>query len=107
MSAAGPTSPSTPASWYRHTPKGWLLDVHVAPGAKKEGIAGIHDGALKVRIASPAIEGRANEALIRFIAKQLSVPKQAVQLVGGETSRRKRLLVSTAADPKALLALVA
>jgi uncharacterized protein len=49
----------------------------------------MHDGAIKIRIAAPPVEGAANRALIDFIAQQLGVAKRAVRLVSGETRRRK------------------
>ena len=67
------------------------LTVAVIPNAKRSERAGLHDGALRVRLAAPAIEGRANEALIAWLAEQLGVPRRAVVLHHGATSRRKRL----------------
>jgi hypothetical protein len=67
-------------------------------------IAGPHGDALKIRIAAPPVEGKANEALTAFIAKSLGLPRRAVSIVKGESSRDKLLLVSDAnADPVQLL----
>ncbi len=91
--------------WYRKTPDGWLLTLHIQPGAKKSEVVGLHGDALKVRVASPPVDGKANEALIAFIADQFGLPKRAVQLVKGDTSRAKTVLVASAkADPTLLLA---
>lgn len=68
-----------------------FLNVAVIPNAKRSERAGLHDGALRVRLAAPAIEGRANEALIAWLAEELSVPRRAIVLRHGATSRRKRL----------------
>lgn len=92
-------------SWCRKTSEGWLIAVHAQPGAKKSAVAGLHGEALKVRVAAPPVEGKANEALIAFLAKALGLPKRAVSIVRGESSREKLLLVADAgADPARLLA---
>lgn len=92
------------AQWYRKTPDGWLLTLHIQPGAKKSEVVGLHGDALKVRIASPPVDGKANEALLAFIADQLGLPKRAVQLVRGDTSRAKTVLVTASEiDPARLL----
>lgn len=74
----------------------WLLAVRVQPGASRTGAAGATgiDGAeLKVRLASPPVDGRANDELIRWLAKELGVPRRAVELVRGQTSRSKQLQI--------------
>jgi hypothetical protein len=92
------------SGWYRKTTAGWLLSVHAQPGAKKSAVAGLHGDALKIRVAAPPVEGRANDALTAFVAKSLGLPKRAVSLVKGESSREKLLLVADAsADPARLL----
>jgi uncharacterized protein (TIGR00251 family) len=91
-------------AWYRKTADGWLLTLHIQPGAKKSEVVGLHGDALKVRVASPPVDGKANEALVAFIAAQFGLPKRAVQLVKGDTSRAKTVLVmSVEADPVLLL----
>ncbi len=82
-----------------------MLDLHIQPGAKKSGVVGLHGDALKVRIASPPVDGRANAALITFLAGALGVPKQSLAVVRGETSRRKTVRVADAGcDPEHLVA---
>ena len=73
-----------------------LLTLHIQPGAKKTEIAGCHGDALKIRLAAPPVDGKANEALLRFIADTLRVPKSAVTLKSGQTSRRKVLEIAGA-----------
>jgi uncharacterized protein len=68
-----------------------FLRVRVQPRASKDEIAGEMDGALKVRLRAPAVEDRANEALIAFLALLLKTPKSAVRILSGERSRTKRL----------------
>jgi uncharacterized protein (TIGR00251 family) len=79
--------------WLEATAGGVLITVHAQPGAKRAEVVGTHGDALKVRIAAPPIEGRANDALTEFFADRLGVPRRAVTLVSGESSRRKRLRV--------------
>lgn len=91
-------------NWYRKSDQGWLISIHAQPGAKKSEVAGLHGDALKIRIASPPVDGRANEALIAFVAKALGVPRAAVTLAHGAGSRRKTLLLAAPQiDPASLL----
>jgi uncharacterized protein (TIGR00251 family) len=90
--------------WVRRTPEGWLLAVHAQPGAKRSEVAGLHGDALKIRVAAPPAEGRANEELTSFLADALGIPKKSVTVVRGVASRRKTILVSAPqADPASLL----
>jgi len=68
-----------------------IFSVRVQPRASKDEIAGEMGGALKVRLRAPAVEGRANEALVEFLAQLLKTPRSAVRILGGERSRKKRL----------------
>jgi uncharacterized protein (TIGR00251 family) len=82
------------------------LRIHAQPGARHTSLAGLHGDALKIRIAAPALEDRANEALAVFLAQQLGVPRSAVALASGARSREKRFEVA-AAVPEARLAQLA
>jgi len=75
----------------RRTSDGVVLDLSVVPGAKRTEAVGLHDGALRLRLAAPPIEGRANEALVAWLADQLGVPRKAVELLRGASSRRKQV----------------
>jgi uncharacterized protein len=66
-----------------------VFAVRVAPRASQTAVAGEHDGALKVRVAAPPVEGAANAELKRFLAKRLGVAPRAVEIVGGLTSKTK------------------
>ena len=91
-------------SWYHRTASGWLLDIHAQPGAKVSAVAGLHGEALKIRIAAPPVDGKANEALVEFIARQLGIAKRLVCVEKGVSSRDKRLSVAAPAiDPASLL----
>ena len=67
------------------------LELHVQPGASRTGFAGMHGDRMKVRLAARAVDGKANEALIEFLAAHYNVPKRNVRIVGGLKSRRKRV----------------
>ena len=83
------------SDWYRVAADGRImLTLHIQPGARKTEFAGLHGDALKIRLAAPPVDGKANEALVRFVAEALSLPKSAVNLKSGQTSRRKVLEVS-------------
>ena len=83
--------------WYRVAADGCItLTLHIQPGAKKTEIAGLHGDALKIRLSAPPVDGKANEALVKFVAEALKLPKSAVNLKSGQTSRRKVLEVSGA-----------
>jgi len=72
---------------------GVVFTVRVVPRASKNEIVGFHGDALKVRLAAPPVEGRANEALIAFLAHRLGVRKSQVEIVAGATSRQKIIRV--------------
>jgi uncharacterized protein (TIGR00251 family) len=77
--------------WLRRRNETTTLTLHVQPGARRTEVAGVHGDALKIRLAAPPVDGKANAALIEFIAARLTLPKSAVRLVSGQTSRRKIL----------------
>lgn len=68
-----------------------IFPVRVQPDARRDEVAGEWDGALKIRLAAGAIEGKANEALCDFLASVLKIPKSAVRILSGERSRNKRV----------------
>jgi uncharacterized protein len=65
------------------------LSVRVQPRASTNGIAGIHGNSLKVRLTAPPVEGAANEALVNFLADTFAVPRRAIKILAGESSRSK------------------
>jgi uncharacterized protein (TIGR00251 family) len=73
-----------------------VLELHVQPGAKRTEFAGKHGERIKVRLAAPAHEGRANEALVEFLAAHYRVPKRSVTITGGLRSRSKRVVIERA-----------
>lgn len=90
-----------PASaWHQSDPDGnrLQLTVYVQPGARRTEVVGVHDDALKVRIAAPPVEGKANAELVRFLAQALGVPKQQVRITRGAGARRKQVEVMAPAQ---------
>ena len=75
----------------RATASGCTLNVRVHPGARRNAITGTHDGALKISLTTPPTDGRANAALIAFLAETLNIPRAAITLTTGATSRTKTL----------------
>ena len=76
--------------WARRGPEGRVtLSLHIQPGARKTEVMGLHGEALKIRLAAPPVDGKANEALLAFLAKTLGLPRARVTLKSGQTSRAK------------------
>jgi uncharacterized protein (TIGR00251 family) len=80
-------------AWKAYKDNVLQLQVHVQPGGRTEGIAGIHGDRLKIRIQAPAVDGRANARLIEFLAAQFGVPKSAITITRGKTGRTKSLTI--------------
>ena len=80
-------------SWYQANAKGWVITLHIQPGAKSTEVVGLHGDALKIRLAAPPVDGKANAALCDFLATRLQVPKRDVEVIAGLTSRQKRVAI--------------
>lgn len=92
------------SAWYRRNGETLTLTLHIQPGAKRTEVAGLHGESLKIRLAAPPVEGRANEALLKFIAASFGVPLRQVELKQGGQSRHKVLLVTgSKVEPESLL----
>lgn len=92
------------SGWHRSSNDTVTLTLHVQPGAKHSKIAGLHGGALKIRLAAPPVEGRANDALLKFIAGLFKVPPRNVELLHGHQSRHKVVSITgSTVDPESLL----
>jgi uncharacterized protein (TIGR00251 family) len=74
------------------------IRVHVIPNAKSDKVAGEHGDAIKIKLRAPAIEGKANAALRRFLAEKLSIPQHAIVLKRGERSRDKVIHIDHLSD---------
>jgi uncharacterized protein len=75
-----------------------ILALHVQPGAKRSEFAGRHGERIKLRLAAPAVEGKANAALIEFIAAYFGVPRRNVRIISGLKSRSKRVAIEGVAE---------
>jgi uncharacterized protein (TIGR00251 family) len=83
-------------AWCSALPGGVRLAVRITPNAKKTEVAGVQGDALKLKLQAQPIEGKANEALIKYLAKVLSVPKNAVTITHGHTNKKKLVEVVSA-----------
>lgn len=86
----------------RQQPGSVSVSLYVQPGAKRTEFAGLHGEALKIRLAAPPVEGKANVCLLAFLAEFMAVPKSAVTLVAGETSRQKIVRIEGAGEAAVL-----
>jgi uncharacterized protein len=73
-----------------------VLELHVQPGAARTEFAGEHGGRTKLRLQARAIDGKANAALVEFLAAHYRVPRRCVRIEAGLKSRRKRVVIETA-----------
>lgn len=78
-------------SWISQAGADVVLVLHVQPGAKRTEIAGLHGDSLKIRLAAPPVDGKANDCLVAFLAERLEVAKSRIALISGAGSRAKRL----------------
>ncbi|MFL6659722.1 MAG: DUF167 domain-containing protein [Massilia sp.] len=86
--------------WCRAMAGGVVLALQITPNAKKTEVVGIFDNALKLKLQAQPIDGKANEALIKYLAKTLGVARSAVSITRGETSRKKTVeIVSSSLTP--------
>jgi uncharacterized protein (TIGR00251 family) len=85
------------STWQRQDGDALVLTLHVQPGAARTEVAGLHGDALKIRLAAPPVEGRANAALTRYLAEAFGVAVRNVVIERGDTSRRKVVRISAPA----------
>jgi len=78
----------------KETPEGVTFSVKVLPRSSKTEITGVVEGALRIKLTAPPVEGAANKALVEFLAKRLSVAKSKITILSGETGRNKTVSVS-------------
>lgn len=88
-----------PESWWRSVDGGVEVVVRVVPGAKRSAVAETADDHVRIRLAAPAVEGKANVELVRFVAEWFAVRASSVTLVSGEKSRVKRVRIDGAQAP--------
>jgi uncharacterized protein (TIGR00251 family) len=89
----------------RDVADGCTVSVRVQPGAKKDAVLGPHGGAVKIALSAPPVDGKANEALIAFVADKVGLPRARVSLVSGTANRSKVLRITgrSAAEVRAAL----
>ena len=80
-------------SWINPSSEGVIVNIRVTPRASRNAIQGLFQDALKIRLQAPPVEGKANDALVRFLADALDVPPRAVAILSGDTGRNKRVLI--------------
>lgn len=90
--------------FWRYETRGLVLELHVQPGARRNELVGEHGGRLKVKLAAPPIDGKANRCLLDYLGTVFDVPTARVHLLRGESSRTKTVLVAGAAELPAALA---
>lgn len=86
--------------YYRFDKNNLLLEVQIQTKSSKNKILGEHNGRLKIAINSPPIDGRANKALIDFLAKELKVPKTKIKIIKGLRNKCKSIAISDASNLK-------
>jgi uncharacterized protein (TIGR00251 family) len=80
-------------NWFQTTADGVVLNIRVVPRASKTAVQGVLGDALKIRLQAPPVDGKANAALVEFLADTLGISKSDVTLLSGETGRVKRVLI--------------
>lgn len=73
-----------------------MLEIHVQPGARRDEVVGEHGGRLKLKLAAPPVDGKANRHLLEFVATVFGVPVARVHLLRGPSSRMKTVLIEGA-----------
>ena len=79
--------------WLRESKKGLTFDIQVIPHSSRAEIAGVQEGAFKVKVTAPPVEGAANEACIKLLARELGLKKSQMEISSGAKSRKKTVLV--------------
>jgi hypothetical protein len=91
---------SRDSTWWRYDAAAQRLSLtlHIQPNARKNGIVGLHGGALKVKVAAPAVDNKANAALVEFLSEILDLPKSSIAIRLGATGRRKVVEITGGED---------
>lgn len=85
---------------------GVVLSILVTPRSSSTGIVSLDDDVIRIRLTAPPVDGKANVALVHYLAGVLNVPKRSVEVLTGSSSRRKRVLVTTALGAVAVTSLL-
>ncbi len=86
-------TPDSPR-WARWHPHGLVIALHVQPGARRTAIVGEHGQRLKIALHAPPVDGKANEELLQFLAKQLALRRSCLRLLAGAASKQKSVLIA-------------
>jgi len=78
-----------------------IVDIHVIPNASRTQADGLHDGALRVRLHAPPVDGKANAALVAWLADAVGIAKSHIEVIRGQTAKRKQLRISASAAASA------
>jgi hypothetical protein len=81
-------------NWLTETKNGIILTLRLVPRSSKNEICGEHGDALKIKLQAPPVEGKANKALIEFLADTLDISRSQISILSGETGRNKRILIT-------------
>jgi uncharacterized protein len=87
-------------SWINEKPEGFVITVFVQPRASKNMIAGLHGDALKIKLTASPVDNAANKMCVQFLAKCLDISKSSLEIISGQTSRTKQILVRDADSGK-------
>jgi uncharacterized protein len=93
-----------PPAWLEQRGGRSSLALHVQPGARRTAVVGVHGARLKIAIATPPVDGRANAALLEFLADRLGVARSSLELVSGANSRDKRVAIASQLPDSAIVA---
>lgn len=80
-------------SWITEKPEGIVITIFVQPRASRNVIAGLHGDALKIKLTAPPVDNAANKMCLQFLAKCLNISKSSLEIVSGQTSRKKQILL--------------
>jgi uncharacterized protein (TIGR00251 family) len=83
-------------TWFQTGRDGLTLHIHAQPGARRTEVVGLYGDCIKVRLASPPVDGKANDCLIEFLARRLGVKRGQISIARGMSSRRKSVFVAAA-----------
>lgn len=92
-------------TWLHQQGEDVLVDVMVSPRASRTRILDVYDDRLKIQLAAPPVDGQANDALVRFIAESLELPRAQVEIVGGSANKRKTVRIKNTKLARVLLKL--
>ena len=93
-------------SWYSAAPGGGIVRIRTQPRASRTEVAGVHGEALRIRVTAPPVDGAANRALLKFLARRLRLPRSDIEIRSGHTGRVKSIWVRDLDEPTAAQALL-